>query len=159
MYVRKRGEYRSNPLPSYKHPTCIVTLSNSQEYVLTHSDKHIHRLQIFFFKDFHCKAQLFVLTTFHFYIQLFCSMGRVSRPAIYLYYITSTYGVSMESMMSTKSRISVPLLARIQWVRLPVACKVFCKHMSTYFRVQYRIPCISMQRSYVLVGNVLQKQL
>ena len=39
------------------------------------------------------------------------------------------------------------------------SCKFFWKHMSMYFTVQYRIPCISMQRSYVLVGNVLQKQL
>jgi len=65
--------------------------------------------------------------------------------------------ISMECMMSTKSRTSVLLLAGMQWVRIPVACKVFWKHMCTYFTVQYRIPCISMQGSYILFGNLLQQ--
>ena len=104
---------------------CIVTLSNSQAYVVTHSDKHIHPLQIFFFKDFHCKAQLFVHTTFHFYIQLFCSMCRVLTGHILVLYNFNLQIVSMECMMTTKSRISVLILAGIQWVSLPVACKVF----------------------------------
>jgi hypothetical protein len=31
--------------------------------------------------------------------------------------------------------------------------------MDMYFTVQYRIPCISMQGSYIFVGNFLQKQM
>jgi len=50
----------------------------------------------------------------------------------------------MECIMSTKSKISVLLLAGIQWVRRSGACKVFWKHMSMYFTVHTEFVVISM---------------
>jgi hypothetical protein len=144
-------------MPCYTHRRCTVNLTRIFLHAFWYTrpsftDTHL--------KDFHHKAQLFVHTTYHFYRHLFCLVGHVHRPAIYLYYMFSTYLQFPWNAWCPQSRRVVLLLVGIKWMRLPGTSKIFfCKNINTYFTLHYRIPCISMQGSYILVGNFLQKQL
>jgi len=159
MYVIKLQNIYVTQDLLHTHRRCMVTLSVSS--ICT--DKFWYRQPFFTdicFKHFHCKEQLFVHATFHFYIQLFCSMGKVHRWGIYWYCVSSTYKqCPFDCLKFTERRTGVVLLAGIQWMIIPYACKLFWKHTSKYLIVQYRIPRISVQGSYILVVSLLQKQL
>jgi len=56
-------------------------------------------------------------------------------------------------------RMGVLFVGGIIWVRLQVACNFFLEAYEYVFQSAYRIPCINMQCSYILIGNLLQKKL
>ena len=63
---------------------------------------NMSNLYRYLFKGFHCKAQLFVQATFHFYKELFCSMCHELRGDIYK-------GVSKSSRIVLVKRILLTL--------------------------------------------------
>jgi hypothetical protein len=157
MYVKRNWEYWSNRMPYYTHRMCTVNLSRIFLHAFWYTCPSFTDSR---FKCFHCKAQLFVHATFHFYRHLFCSMDHVHRLAIYLYYMFSTY-------LQFPRNPRCPQTARqvyyfwLEWNGwdFQVLVKFFWKTMNTYFTLRYRIPCFSMQGSYILVRNFMQKQL
>ena len=123
MCVKKHWEYRSNPMPSYTHRRCIVTLSNSCLHAFWYTCPPFSDTC---FKASHCLRHKY-LCMFLFTFEDNCFVQRVIRSVGHrvVLYIFNLPIVSMECMMSTNSRIGVLLLARIQLVRLKVAWKVF----------------------------------
>jgi hypothetical protein len=131
-------------MPYYTRPRCIVTLSNSPAYVLMHSDKHVHSLQILALNIFTVKHNYLCTLLFTFTDN--CFTDWVNGPdGPYTCTTNFQLTVSMECMMSTKSRTRVLLLAAIQSERLLVACKVFLEA----FHSAHRISCICMQGGHI----------
>ena len=148
MYVKRNWEYRSNPVPYYTHRRCTVNLSRIFLHAFWYTRSSFTDTR---FKGFHCKAQLFVHTTFHFYRHLFCSIGHEHRPAIYLYYIFSTYREFPWNAWCPQraGQVNYFWLESNGW-DFQVLVKFFSKTMNTYFTVQHSICCVSIERTYIL---------
>ena len=111
----------------------VGVLSLSPTHVFTHSDTHVHPLQIFALKLFTVRQKYLCMFLFTFedncFVQrVICSVGH--RVVLYIFNLPI---VSMECMMSTNSRNGVLLLAGIQLVRLQVAWKVFLETYQNVF--------------------------
>jgi hypothetical protein len=139
VYVTRCWEYRCNPMSYHTHRRYMVTLSISSICIETFW--YTDPLQIVVSKIFTVKHNYLCTLLFTFTDIFLFNWSCAQTSHIIILYIFNLLIVSMECMMSTKSRTGVLLLVGIEWVRLPVACKFFSGNISqcsTEFLVSVR---------------------